>query len=517
MDGLTASFAGAVGPLFATDANDLGIVDLFDIYLDALPIPLRQEHMCSACRRFMLHYGHLVTIDDAGQQHAVMWKPAGVLWPYRAAFEALKRAVEGARVTSVFHASETTWGTPLTGNWSHMAVEPPAALVYRAGALTAPQAMAVSRENVRNVAAALKDFTRPMLAEALRVLEADALERAEKFVGPVRWLLDLQARPQNRNGENLLWRAIATAPEGFCHPRASVIATLLEDIAAARPFADVRRRWRAKVGPLQLQRPKAPPKAGNVEAAEKLFARLGLAASLNRRYARLDEVRATWWPQAARASHGADSGSQKGVFGHLATAAPRDPPPHPVQLPRQTLTWVKFEATVLPGIDRLDVLVPRTQGPFVALTTAADPEAPPIIAWDHADERNPVAWYVYPKGSAPQQWGLEPGWARVDAVAPFPNLWGSRPMPFLSEGVVLVVHGARDQNDAGNCLFPEMLKGELHGVRAVIEAYAKSAKLAGRAEASACGIDVRRNGSATCVLRALTQNAWAEYLIDRWD
>ncbi len=93
---------------------------------------------------------------------------------------------------------------------------------------------------------------------------------------------------------------------------------------------------------------------------------------------------------------------------------------------------------------------------------------------------------------------------------------GSRPKPYLGQGVVLILQGAIDSRQAGNALFPECLKDDLHGIRASLEAYSASARLGGRAEASACGYHVR-NSAVACQLEVLTRGAWEDYRIDRWD
>lgn len=507
--GVRASFdavALAHTRLFLTYADGLN-----DLYLDSLPSE-RQVHNCHACRRFIEVYGGLVAITEAGEAIPAMWSHDGVPDFYRRAFEAVNDRVRRARVTSVFLTKQPVWGTPVTGSWAHMAVTAPTPLVYRESALTAGQAMAAAKENYRTVATALSEFTPPMLDQALRLLSADALARSERFIGPVRWLRALHDRPKGRAGENVLWRSIALAPEGYCHPKASVIGPLLDDIAAGLPFDDIKARFDAKVHPLLYQRPQAAPTAGNIQAAEALVAKLGIAPSLERRFARLDELQTTWTPAAP-----AQPPAGTGVFSHLkpkeaAAAVP------PVNIPLATMTWEKFCRTVLPTAEQLEIAVPA-HGGFIALTTAVHADAPPIMKWDREDERNPVAWYVYPGGSAATQWGLRAGaWARVTAIAPLPTLWGSRPSPFLGEGVVLVIEGAADSRDSGNALFPECLKEELHGARPTIEAYSRGAQIGGRDQASACGYDIRKgNRGADCELRALSAGAWARYRIDRWD
>lgn len=507
LSSVRASFARAVAgnePLFTTDAAGLN-----DLYLDKLPSE-RQVHTCHCCRRFIGTYGNLVKVGADGSLIPVMWDPTGVPDFYRPAFEALTNRVRKARIESVFLSKEAVWGTPETGSWSHLSVVSPA--VYRERALTASQAMAAVKENYRTVATALGEFTAPMLDEAMRLFTAETLSRSEKFIGPVKWLRGLHDRPKGRLGENLLWRAIALAPEGYCHPKASVIGPLLDDIAAGMPFSLIKQRFDAKLAPLAYQRPQAPPSAGNIKAAEALVEKLGIARSLERRFARPDEVQVLWRPGDPRGRRPPSAG---GVFGHLKPKP--DDGIRPVNMPTVTMTWDKFARTVLPSAERIELLVPYS-GRFIALTAAAHADAPPIIKWDRDDERNPVAWYVYPNGSPASQWGLTAGWTRVTALTQFPNQWGGRPMPHMADGVVMLLDSACDtRRESGNALFPEMLREELHGARSTIEAYSRKAVLDGYGEPAACGYEIRKGSDCTSTLRVLSSGAWTSYRIDRWD
>jgi hypothetical protein len=510
-----AFYANARAPhLFLTD-----VLNLNDTYLDGLPAE-RQVHKCHACRRFIETYGGLVRLDEDGSAISVMWQPAWAPEFYRPSFQAMCDRVQRARIVSVFHSAATTWGIPKTMRppseiWSHIAVYPAKEMIYAGALLTPDQAMAASRENFGTVARALAEFTAPMLDQAIRLFEAYALDRSEKFVGPVKWLRALHDRHKGRSGENQLWRAIAMAPEGYCHPRASVVGPLLNDIAQGTlPFETIKRRFDAMVQPLRYQRPQAAPSAANIAQAEKIVETLGIAPSLERRFARLEELQTIWRPAPERE----DTSAAGGVFGHIRPKGSSRDFVREVDLPPVVMTWEKFARTILPSAEKMSIQVPG-RGNFIALTTAVHPTAPPILKWDHQEERNPVAWYVYPNGSPAAQWSLIPGnWTPITAIAPMPNMWGSRPMPFLDDGITLVIEGAVDgRTDTGNALFPECLRAEMHGVRATIEAYSKAAQLAGRETASACGYDLRKGRAATCSLRALVAGAWCEYRIDRWD
>ncbi len=488
-------FAQSGSHLFCTDATFLN-----DTYLRHLPGE-RQIHDCSACRRFIETYGGLVYIMSDGEQIPVMWRSAGVAPFYRDSVDALDARVRRANVTSVFLTKEKTWGLPTTGPWTHLSVRPPARFVYDGLVLTAGQAMAAAIENVKTVQTALGEFRPEHLDEALRVFESERVDRSEKFVGPVRWLRQLHDRPKGKLGHNLLWAAVAAAPEGYCHPRASVIGPFLEGIAAGEPFAVLKGKFEAMLHPLRYQRPQAAPAAGNIKAAEAVVAKLGIERSLERRFARLDELETIWKPPHILAA------PTKGVFGHLMPTAPTG-----INLPRQNITWEKFQRVVLPAAERIETVL-GYKAPLVAFTTAEHADAPLIFKWE-----NPVAWYLYHGNSRPEDWGIQSNtWLPLTAIAPLPTMWGPHPQPHLHEGVVLVIRDCADKNRGHNGLFPDNLKADLHGVRATIEAYSKSALLGGRESASACGFDLRKGFKGPVPVRVFASNAWAEYAIDRWD
>lgn len=496
--------AVAFNRLFTTDAEGLS-----ETYLSALSSD-RQIHTCTACRRFIEGYGALVTIHEDGTTTPAMWS-SGVPEFYQQALAAMGALARRTRVTGVFLSSDTTWGTPQTRDraagkiWHHLSVQAPVALRYRGLTLTPGQAMAAKREDFNTVARALAEFTPAALDEALRLLETESLYRSERFVAPVKWLRALCDRPKGRFGENVLWRAIADAPDGFCHPRASVVGSLLEDIAAGLPFTDVKSRFDAKMHPLRYQRPQAAPAAGNIKAAEALVEKLGLAPALQRRFAVLDEIETVWRPKTVALPAGVG-----GVFSHLTPKGAAVPPA--LYIPAITITWEKFHRTVLDSVEALDLMVP-SHGPFICLTGPVNADAPPLFKWD-----NQIAWYVYPGGSLASQWNLpRPGWTKMTAVSSLPTMWGARPQPFLGEGMIFVLDGCVDSRDASSALFPECLRGELHEVRATIEAHSQSDKLSGREKASACGYDLRKQAGSSCTIRALSNGRWTTYKIDRWD
>lgn len=492
--------------LFTTDA-----ADLWDLYLDFFEDPLeRQHHNCNCCRQFIQRFGSLVAIDGKGTLRPAIWNAALVSGPFRDSFAAMERKVRRSKVTGVFLSNEPVWGTPLAGGWTHFSVTPPAARRYADRLLTPGQAMAAKVQDFGTLSHGLADYSRDVVTQAVTLLEADALYRSQKVLGPARFLLDLHDAIAGAKGErrrNLIWRAVASAPPGFATPRSSMVGTLLDDIASGKSFEAVKRSFAAKMHPLQYQRPSARPSAGNIEQAERVVERLGIANSLKRRIARVEELKLVWTPQAD-----APADKPGSVFGNLMAERSAAP----MSATEQVITWVKFAATVLPGARKIEAKLGGNQN-FGAITTAADPDAPPILQWDTEGERNPFSWYLWINGTTPTQWRLpSSGWIEATGVALRPSMWSGEEMhSHHGKGALIALKGARETRNPGLALFPECLKTDLHAIRSTIEAFSKRGELAGLDEGSACGLLV--GDSMPTVLRVTTAIGRMTYSIDRWD
>jgi hypothetical protein len=501
---------GGKVPLFATDA-----ANLWDVYLDNIPCDLRQHYNCHACKQFIERFGGLVTINPDGSTASVLWDAAGAPEEYTAVLPALRRVVERAKVTGIFLSQDVKWGEPITGEWHHLAVVPPVSILHRRRDLTPFQVMAEKHEEFITVSKAISEFTKGQLETALKLLRSDSLYRSEKVLGQAEWLYSLHTtRAATKNSKikhNLTWLAVAIAPSGFCHPRASMIGSLLEDIEAGMDYDAVSRRFASKMHPLHYQRPQEAPTAGAIEAAEKLVEQLGIAASLRRRYAYLSEVEAIWKPK--------DSDPLPltgGVFGHLKA---RGENVTEMDVPAQTMTWEKFARTVLPTAEQIEYKTKNsvTREPFVSLVTAVDLDAPPILQWDSPERRNPISWYFWNGGRTAEQYSLAPNtFHGVNAITRKPSEWFAE-NEHQGSGLVFIINGARDTRECDAALFPEILKGELHKVRSVIEAYSKAAKMEGLEDASAAGIALEKGHPWSCELRVTSAGQKTIYRLDRWD
>lgn len=497
---------------FTTDINDV-----WDLYLQHLPEAARQQYNCGTCSKFIQTYGGLVCILPDGRTESALWNTAPEF--FQPVVDALKRAVERANVTGVFIPEQAVYGKPQTGQWQHVAIQIPADKLWKSLVKTAFQAAAEKREDFKTLQNGLASFSLDAVKQALKLLRSDSLYRGEHVLGVAEWLKTLHEQIAETKHEqqrlNLIWRAVASAPAGFCHIRSTMIGTLLEDIVAGYAFSAIEQRFAAKMHPLQYQRPQAAPSAGNIAQAEKILAQLNAAGALERRFARLDELNLLWKPLRSNAA----ATKSAGIFAHLLPKA-KASKALDIQAAKQTLTWEKFQRVVLPHAQKIELLVTAAKASYGALTTALNADAPPILQWDNETRRNPFDYFLYGSGSLPADWNLQVGYVAVAGICLGPEQWQEG---FAHHGktVFLLLEGARDisrKNRSGNALFPESLKSDFHPIRATIEAYSKQAKLYGYEQGSACGLLCHASSATWQVdLRVTSDLGVAYYHLDRWD
>lgn len=497
-------------PLFTTNVDNL-----YDIFLMNLPAEARQHYNCNACRSFVNRYGGLVTINEDGFTHPVMW---GFDCPafFNKAILAVDNAVRNAKVTGVFIPSERTLGIPRTNEWTHMYVKIPKQIVHKSILNTAYQKMAEKREDFKMLVSAVQKYNISDVTTAVNLLKANSLYRSEKILGIAEWFLEVMKEVKgNKNFTNILWRKVATAPTGFCHISSSMIGTLLDDIHDGYSFDAVKRRFDEKMSPTKYQRPQAAPSVGNVKRAEKIVAKLGLENSLKRRFARLEEIGKLWEPEPMHTTNNIPAGIFSGVKTKDKSAVKRN---NDITPPATTMTWDKFMKTVLPEAKKIELYIKHQRDNYTAIVTAENFDAPPIIQWDTEEFRNPFSWYLYNNGSPANRWNLREGmYVEVTAITLQPNMW-QEGYTHIGDGVIFILKNCKDAYNKSLALFPEILKSDLREVRSTIEAYSKMNKLGGYEEASACGLSLGSSETNwNCKLKVTTDVGERFYILDRWD
>ena len=374
--------------LFKTENSD----ELFDIYLNNLPAYGRQYYNCNCCRSFINKVGGLVTIDEQGNTKSAMWNMSSALLadiPFFAkSIEAMRAHVERQKVTGVFLTDESLAGTPSTNGWTHLHCELPSCTINRSGVNTAGQAMAEKAQDHIVLMRSLNEFTLDTATKAMELIYSETLYRADRVKPVGEFFHRIKMKTDNAtqaHKKNICWTAVAKASGTFTHVRSSVIGTLLSDIQEGLSFERVAQNFKEKMNPANYMRSQSAPTENAKAQAEKLVMELGLADSLRRRYARIEEIpEFVWKPKKNIIS----TQPAPSLFGHIPTKDKVDPTDNGL-MPSSTMTWVKFARTVLPMATEMAVKVDNPSR-FIGLVTEAVDGAENIMQWN-----NPFSWYYH--------------------------------------------------------------------------------------------------------------------------
>jgi len=370
-------------PLFRTNSSDL-----FDVFLDNLPSQTRQHYTCNSCKHFVNRFGGLVTISDNGTVKSALWDISDVPEFFAKSVKALKDIVVNLTVSDVFKSSDRVLGFPVTGEWEHLSARLPVSMVYTSMLKTAGQSMAESKEDFKMLLNSVLKYSIETIDSAVILLNSEALYRSDKCLGVANWFKDLKTvyskAKTNKAKANIIWLAVAKAPVGFCHISSSMIGTLLDDINDGLSADAISRRFAEKMSPSNYMRAQAAPTVGNIQQAEKIVQQLGIVDSLKRRYAKFDEIPNFMWLNKKVDKTITKDGS---VFGNVIPKGKKET--EVMEVPSTVMTWDKFQRTVLPTADSIEVKIDNPNR-FMALVTASDLSAENILQWD-----NTFSWYYH--------------------------------------------------------------------------------------------------------------------------
>jgi hypothetical protein len=128
-----------------------------------------------------------------------------------------------------------------------------------------------------------------------------------------------------------------------------------------------------------------------------------------------------------------------------------------------------------------------------------------------------VSWFLYLGGSRARTWNLTPiSYVKVNAIALNPAHWSDENSFSHESGAAhFILEGARNvEHTTGGLFFPETIRNEYREIRSVLEAHSNKSMLAGRDEATACGLVIQKGSYQPITLKV---NGKDFYRIDRWE
>jgi len=371
---VTGRLASFSGELFTTDCGDI-----FAAYLAGFPAgtdPIfreRSEHNCNCCANFIRGIGRIVRVKDDGELETLWSDHADLPEPYRTVSQHLDRFVKSGRIVSVYRTEEDRYGKSsnvdnydLSITWNHFFGKVPKGCVSQSAGQAANRPNTAAQVLRRG----LDEIRLDDLDTVLDLIDNNNLYRGETVRNAVEGFRELKAGDTGKDTYH--WQHCRSPYAMF---RNTSIGTLLTDLANGTDLDSAVRSFEKKVAPENYKRSSAVITTGMVEQAMNKISELGLTDSLQRKYARIEDISISdvlFVDNKVR-------GKMKGGLKDLLMAEVKTKPvkaSDPIKLSIEDFMEKSFSAVSL-------VLSADNLANMVALTAPAYPDAPSLFQWSN--------------------------------------------------------------------------------------------------------------------------------------
>jgi len=381
--------------LFRTDVDK---DQLWETYLSSFPEGTnptyreRREYDCSCCRQFIKAVGNTVAIIDG--KVVSIWdieidEPA-----YQAVADSMSQFVKAHKITDVFLHPEKTAGTDRNFEddngkvitWNHFHVNIPwgrnQGKNYYRDKKDIPTLLGISRDVHDVLLRGLTELTQDSVDTVLDIIRQNSLYRGNEYQANVK-VFDRMKRAFDKLGTEqakdlFVWENFDKVSGAVSKIRNTAIGTLLIGLSAGEDLEGAVRKFETSImAPSNYKRSTALVSQKMVDAAKVAVEELGLTSALERRYAKLADVRVNDIIFANREARGAMLG---GAFAGIANKATT-----PKNLDKvETVSIEKFINDIVPQVDSIEVFVEnRYINNLVSLVAPAYKDAKSLFKWDN--------------------------------------------------------------------------------------------------------------------------------------
>ena len=378
----------AYGNLFQTDADR---EKLWETYIESFPAKInpiyrkRREFDCSACRHFIKNIGGAVMIDAEMNIHTIWGFEVGDP-DYQTVLDAMDHYVKGCTITDIYLTKETKIGTQTS-----YTMESGYPATYEHLWLPVP---AISRYSGRDTIDTVKSRQRDLamvFKRSLSEIDQDAIDAVQDLIASntlykgAEWKRALEELSKHKEAfahlteekRNLYaWANAEKAGPVIGKIRNHSIGVLLTDISEGMDLDAAVTRYERIVAPANYKRPKAIFTKKMLESAQATISELGYMDSLQRRYARLDDITVNNILFANRNAAKRINGT---VFDELMGDAKKKP----MKFDRvEEIPIERFVSDVLPGAKEIEAYVEnRHASNLVSLIAPCDKTAKTMFKW----------------------------------------------------------------------------------------------------------------------------------------
>lgn len=360
---------------------------IWSTYLNSFPEEERQEHNCNCCRQFIKNWGNVVAIKN---NKVITFWDFKCEEPYKTVANNLKSLILSRPVTDLLVQTFAKLGTNkntvllpdgTTKTWKHLFTTLPSNLVYKGG-----RTVGTELSNFRSAAGvfvrSMNEITTDAVDTVLELIQQNSLYRGSEFKGMVdsfkRMQKEYLSLPSNQ--QNVYAISHVQEAGAIASIRNHAIGTLLVDLSEGMDLDTAVTRFEKIMAPANYKRPTAIVTKSMISAAQKKVEELGLVKSLNRAYAKPDDITVNNVLFVNR-----DSSKSGNIFDQLKDNTTVNPRKFSKV---EEIGIEDFINKVLPTVSSVEVLMEsKHEHNLMTLTKSEDEDAPHLFKWD-----NNFAW-----------------------------------------------------------------------------------------------------------------------------
>ena len=236
------------------------------------------------------------------------------------------------------------------------------------------------------------------------------LHKIEKMI-PLKTQYD---KVPEANKDNWCWVNSYKLP--FAKFRNELIGVLCSELSQGEELNKACESWNKRVDPVNYMKATAPITKKQIEEAKKFVEENGYTESFNRRFATIDDIKAT---EIKHINVGEQTVKGVSMFDSVKATATRHKRSEFDNVEEVTID--KFMSDILPGCSSVEVLLKNShEGHMVSLTTADNPESKPIFKWP-----NNYSWTFNGNlaGKSQIKEAVKGAGGKVDGVLRFSMIW----------------------------------------------------------------------------------------------
>ena len=367
--------------------------ELWNLYLDSFPAGTneiyreRREYDCSCCRQFIRSIGNSVVIKD-NEVHTI-WGFDTESTTYQPVVDALDNFIKSHAVTDVYVSKLKKIGTDFNheevdgkiNRYDHFYLELPDVFVDKSR-MSEGDIKGRFRDTRNVFKRSLDEISEESLLTVLELIGQNSLYKGEEWKSVLtdfmKYKKEYDKLPDEKK-DNYAWEKSVKAGAVIGRIRNHSIGTLLVNISEGMELDTAVKKYEQIVAPANYKRPKAIFTQKMLDEAKKTITELGYLDSLNRRFARLDDITVNNIlfsnRDAAKRIGGGD------VFAEMAASVPVNPKKFSKV---EEVPIDKFVSDILPTTKELEVFFENKHSSnMVSLIAPENAESKSMFKWNN--------------------------------------------------------------------------------------------------------------------------------------